>query len=151
MMAGVPDMRRRTPGPPPAGLPDIQFKPGMADELLHELAPLLAGEGIGAENIDVPDLDTLQRALGRAVERHNMAMFTPIGQARELAAVTMRLTAEAIAAGDTPLAAAILDQAQPESPDGSSATVSACVGLALGLLDQWLSGNDTNAPPAWRS
>ncbi len=75
-----------------------------------------------------------------------MAMFTPVGQARELAAVTMRLTAEAIAGGGTRLAASILDQAQPESPDGSSATVSACVGLALGLLDQWLSGNDTKAP-----
>ena len=118
----------------------------MANELLHELAPLLAEEGIDASNIDVPDLDTLQRALGRAVERHNMAMFTPVGQPRELAAITMRLTAEAIAGGDTPLAASILDQAQPESPDGSSATVSACIGLALGLLDQWLTGNDTKAP-----
>ena len=147
-IARVPDMRRRSPEPPPPGRPEIQFKPGMADELLHELAPLLAGEGIDADNIDVPDLDTLQRALGRAVERHNMAMFTPIGQARELAAVTMRLTAEAIADGDTPLAASILDQAQPESPDGSSATVSACVGLALGLLDRWLSGHDTQAPAA---
>ena len=118
----------------------------MANELLHELAPLLAEEGIDADNIDVTDLDTLQRALNRAVERHNMAMFTPVGQARELAAVTMRLTAEAIADGSTRLAASILDQAQPESPDGSSATVSACVGLALSLLDQWLSGNDTKAP-----
>ncbi len=51
-----------------------------------------------------------------------------------------------IADGDTRLAASILDQAQPESPDGSSATVSACVGLTLGLLDRWLSGNDTKAP-----
>ena len=41
-----------------------------------------------------------------------------------------------------------MDQAQPESPDGSAATVSACIGLALGLLDQWLSGRDTSAPAA---
>ena len=146
MIVGVPDMRRRTPEPPPAGLPDIQFKPGMANELLHELAPLLAEDGIDVDNIDVPDLDTLQRALNRAVERHNMALFTPVGQARDLAAVTLRLTAEAIAGGDTRLAASVLDQAQPESPDGSSATVAACTGLALGLLDQWLSGTDTQAP-----
>jgi hypothetical protein len=39
-----------------------------------------------------------------------------------------------------------LDQAQPESPDGAAATVSGCIGLALGLLDQWLSGHDTTAP-----
>ncbi len=149
MMVRVPDMRRRTPEPPPAGLPDVQFKPGMADELLRELAPLLAEEGIDVSNIDVPDLDTLQDALNRAVERHNMTMFTPVGHARELAAVTMRLAAEAIAAGDTALAAAVLDQAQPESPDGEAATVAGCIGLTLGLLDQWLSGHDSSARPAW--
>ena len=123
----VADMRRRAPEPPP-GLPDIQFKPGMADEPLRELAPLLAEEGIDVSNIDVPDLDTLQQALSRAVERHNMAMFTPVGHARDLAAVTMRLAAEAIADGDTALAAAVLDQVQPESPDGKAATVAGCIG-----------------------
>jgi hypothetical protein len=69
---------------------------GMAKELLHELAPLLAEEGIDVDNIDVPDMQTLQRALNRAMERHNMSLFTPVGQARELAAVTLRLAAEAI-------------------------------------------------------
>ncbi len=118
----------------------------MANELLDELAPLLAEEGIDVDNIDVPDLDTLQQALNRAIERHNMAMFTPVGQARDLATVTLRLAPEAIADGDTRLAAAILDQAQPESPDGSAATVSGCIGVALDLLDQWLSGHDADVP-----
>jgi hypothetical protein len=140
------DMRRRTPEPPP-GPPQIQVKPGMAQELLRELAPLLAEEGIDVDNIDVPDLQTLQRAMNRAMERHNMSLFTPVGQARALAAVTMRLAAEAIADGDSRLAAAVLDQAQPESPDGSAPTVAACTGLALGLLDQWMNGQDTDAPP----
>ena len=139
------DMRRRTPEPPP-GPPDIQVKPGMAQELLRELAPLLAEEGIDVDNIDVPDLQTLQRAMNRAMERHNMSLFTPVGQARALAAVTLRVAAEAIADGDSRLAAAVLDQAQPESPDGSAPTVAACTGLALGLLDQWMAGHDTDAP-----
>ena len=139
------DMRRRSPEPPP-GQPQIQLKPGMAQELLRELAPLLAEEGIDAGNIDVPDAQTLQRALNRAMERHNISLFTPVGHARELAAVTLRLTAEGIADGDTRLAATILDQAQPESPDGSAPTVAACTGLALGLLDQWLAGHHTDAP-----
>jgi hypothetical protein len=142
----VPDMRRRSPEPAPAGLPEITLKPGMAKELLGELAPLLAEEGIDVGSIDVPDLETLQQALNHAMERHNMMLFTPVGQARELAAVTLRLAAEAIAGGDSRLAAAILDQAQPESPDGSAATVSGCIGVALGLLDQWLTGPDTSAP-----
>jgi len=139
------DMRRRSPEPPP-GQPQIQLKPGMAQELLRELAPLLAEEGIDAGNIDVPDAQTLQRALNRAMERHNISLFTPVGHARELAAVTLRLAAEGIADGDTRLAARILGQARPESPDGSAPTVAACTGLALGLLDQWLAGHDTDAP-----
>lgn len=133
-------MRRRSPEPPP-GPPQIQLKPGMAQDLLRELAPLLAEEGI-----DVPDVQTLQRALNHAMERHNMSLFTPVGHARELAATTLRLAAEAITDGNTPLAATVLDQAQPESPDGSAPTVAACTGVALGLLDQWLAGPDTDAP-----
>jgi hypothetical protein len=139
------DMRRRGPEPPP-GPPQIQLKPGMAQELLRELSPLLAEEGIDVDNIDVPDIQTLQAALNRAMERHNMSLFTPVGQARQLAAVTLRLAAEAITDGDTRLAARALNQAQPESPDGSAPTVAACTGLALGLLDQCLAGHDTNAP-----
>jgi len=138
------DMRRRSPEPPP-GPPQIQLQPGMAQELLRELAPLLAEEGIDVDNIDVPDVQTLQRALNRAMERHNMSLFTPVGRARELAAATLRLAVEAIADSDTPLAATVLDQAQPESPDGSAPTVAACTGLALGLLDQWLTRHDTDA------
>ena len=57
MMIGMPDMRRRTPEPP-AGPLQIQFKPGTANELLQQLAPLLAEESIDVNNIDVPDPDT---------------------------------------------------------------------------------------------
>jgi hypothetical protein len=144
-MGGVTDVRRRGPEPPP-GPPEIRLKPGMAQEMLRELAPLLAEEGIDVDNIDVPDMETLQRAMNRAVERQNMARFTPVGQARELAAATLRLAVEAIAEGDSVLAAAVLDQVQPESPDNSTATVAGCIGVALGLLDEWLSGRDPDAP-----
>jgi hypothetical protein len=140
------DMRRRSPEPPP-GLPEIEVKPGMARELLRELAPLLAEEGIDAGNIDAPDLQTLQAAMSRAVERRNMTMFTPVGHARGLAVTALRLTAEALAGGDTTLAAAILDQAQPESPGDTAPTVAACIGVALGLLDDWLSGGGSDTPP----
>jgi hypothetical protein len=53
------------------------MRPGMASELLRELAPLLAEEGIDVDNIDVPDVDTLQQAMNRAIERQNMVRFTP--------------------------------------------------------------------------
>lgn len=139
------DLRRRSPEPP-GGPPQIQFTPGLAKQTLRELAPLLAEEGIDVDNIDVPDLDTLQAALNRAVERHNMTRFTPIGQARELAITVLRRVIEAIAEGNTTLAAAILDQVQPESPDNTAAAVAGCIGTALGLLDDWLTGSHSRAP-----
>jgi hypothetical protein len=139
------DMRRRSPEPRP-GPPQIQLTPGLAEQTMRELAPLLAEEGIDVDNIDVPDPGTLQAALNRAVERHNMTRFTPVGHARDLAVTTLRLVIEALAAGDTTLAAAILAEVQPDSPDNTAATVAACIGVALGLLDNWLSGTDLRAP-----
>jgi hypothetical protein len=47
---------------------------------------------------------------------------------------------------DTTRAADILDQVPPESPDTTTATVAGCIGLALGLLDDWLSGHNRQTP-----
>ena len=140
------DMHRRGPEPPP-GPPRIEHRPGMADQMLREMAPLLAEEGIDLDDPNhPPDLDTLQAAMARAVERQNMALFTPVGQARECAVETLRETVQAIIAGDTTAAAAALDRAQPESPDNAAPTVAGCTGVALGQLDDWLSGHDPQAP-----
>lgn len=145
-------MRRTSPEPAQPGL-RVEHRPGMAAEMFRDLAPLLAEEGIDINSLDevgAPDLATLQAALNRAVERHNLALFTPVGRARELAVATLRLAIEALTEGDTALAGAVLDQAQPESPDGQAPTVSACIGLALGLLDEYLAGPDSPAPRAIR-
>ena len=40
----------------------------------------------------------------------------------------------------------MLERVQPESPGERAATVSGCIGVALGLLDNWLAGNDPSAP-----
>jgi hypothetical protein len=119
----------------------------LAAETLRELAPLLAEDGIDVANLDAVDEQTLWAALTRAVERHNMALFTPVGRARELAVTTLRQAVATLAAGDGDLAAQILEQAQPESPNNAAPTVSACIGIALGLLDNWLGGQDPNTPP----
>jgi hypothetical protein len=127
-------------------MPQIQHRPGLAQEMLRELAPLLAEEGIDVDNIDVADLDTLQRALNHAVERRNMELFSPVGETRAIALTTLRLIVEAILDGDTALAGALLEQIQPESPDNSAATVASCLGIALALLDDWLSGHADDVP-----
>jgi hypothetical protein len=95
----------------------------------------------------VPDPQTLQRALDRAVERQNLTLFTPTGTAREMAADALRQVTEAIAAGDTAKAADVLEnKVVPESPNQTVATVAGCTGVALGLLDEWLSGRESAAP-----
>ena len=149
MMSGMADMRRRGPEPA-AGLPRIEHKPGMADEMLRELAPLLAEEGIDLSGDDPPNLATLQAALNRAVERRNLELFTPIGDTRQIAVATLRLVVEAVLTGDSTAAGQLLEQVQPESPDNTVATVSSCIGIALGLLDDILAAADapTVALPA---
>lgn len=141
------DLKRSQPEPPP-GPPRIQWKSGLADELLTDLAPLLAEDGIDIHDLEASDLDTLQAAMNRAVERRNMALFTPVGDARDIAATTLGLTVEAILDDNTTLAGAILDQVQPESPDNSVATVAGCIGISLGLLDNWMTGETPGAPPS---
>ena len=135
------DMRRR--GPEPAtGLPHIEHKPGMADEMLRELAPLLAEEGIDLSRDDPPDLETLQAALNRAVERRNLELFSPVGATRQIAVEALHSVVDAILAGDSRTAGKVLEQVQPESPDNTVATVSSCIGIALGLLDDALTRPD---------
>lgn len=114
---------------------------------MRELAPLLAEDGIDLDDPDtLLDSETLQRGLDRAVERRNLALFTPVGRSRELALTTLRLYVEAIADDETELAGAILATAQPESPDGSVATVAGTIGVALDLLDTVLTGQAASAP-----
>jgi hypothetical protein len=83
---------------------------------------LACGQTAGADagNIDVPDLDTLQVALNRADERHNMTRFTPVGYARDLAVTALRQVIDALAGRDSTQAAAILAHVQPDSPDNTA-------------------------------
>jgi hypothetical protein len=119
----------------------------MADDLMRELAPLLAEDGIDPDDPDsIPDMETLQRALNNAVERRNMQLFTPVGEGRALALTTLRLFVEAIADDEVELAEAILSTAVPESPDNSQASVAGTIGVALDLLDQILGTGHPDAP-----
>lgn len=75
-----------------------------------------------------------------------MARFSPVGPARELATTALAHVSTAIGEGRTGDAADLLEQVVPESPDQSVATVAGCTSVALGLLDDWLSGHDPAAP-----
>ncbi|HWJ65298.1 MAG TPA: hypothetical protein VNT31_01345 [Nocardioides sp.] len=119
----------------------------MADDLMQEIAPLLAEDGINLKDPNsIPDMETLQRALDRAIERRNMQLFTPVGEARSVALTTLRLFVEAVASDQADLAEAILATTLPESPDNSTATVAGTIGVALDLLDTILGSGHAAAP-----
>lgn len=141
----VVNMRRAGPEPV-AGVPQVVHTPGMADELLHELAPLLAEEGIDLNGGEIPDLATLQAAMDRAVQRHNMQLFTPVGPDRDNAAVVVREAVIAIGAGDGARAGAVLNAVEPQPTEPGGASVAGCTGVAVGLLDSWLGGKDAAVP-----
>lgn len=122
----------------------VSRKPGMADELMAELAPLLAEDGIDLNN--PPELDVFQAALARAVGRRNTALFTPVGARRQVAAAALTEVVLAIAADRNQDAAARLERIVPESATGREAEVSAVMGLGLGLLDTWLADPSSPTP-----
>lgn len=118
----------------------------MANELLHELAPLLAEEGIDLDGGEIPDLATLQAAMDRAVQRHNLQLFTPVGTGRDNAAVVVRDVVIAIGSGDGVRAGEVLDAVEPQPTEPGGASVAGCTGVAVGLLDSWLGGEDAAVP-----
>jgi hypothetical protein len=116
----------------------VVHKPGMADELLREMAPLLAEEGIRLDDPSSPvDIDTLNAALGRAVERKNLESATPLGEARAHALTLLHLTSEAIDDGNVQLAERMIQGIEPEPKDADHASVAHVIGVSLGLLDTW--------------
>src|SRR5699024_3883117 len=66
-------------------------KPGMADELLEVIGPLLA-----ADDFDMTDphqgmdLDDVNAVMRRAIERRNMELLKPEGTARAMTTAIMR-------------------------------------------------------------
>jgi hypothetical protein len=107
----------------------IQHTPGMADQMMRELAPFLAEEGIDVDNIDVPDLETLNAAF-----------------ARDNTLATLRAIVTALTGGDDTTATALLDAIPPTATNPDDTTVSGTIGVGTGLLDDWLSGRHPDTP-----
>lgn len=116
----------------------IVHRPGMAAELLAEMKPLLAAEGIDLDALEGTDveLDQLNAALARATEQHNLALFTPVGARRSSTLAVLRLASEALAEDRLELAEVIFRGIRPDQP-GDLPEPAHVIGVALGLLDAW--------------
>lgn len=135
----------------------IVHRPGMAAEMMQELAPLLAAEGVDLENPDEDtDLETINAALARATEQHNLELFTPVGQYRDQVLTVLQEFTEAVSRkrGERD-AEAVLDSIEPE-PSEARPAASHVIGATLGLLDTWYTDSKLAgslgqvAIPKWR-
>lgn len=115
----------------------MEHKPGMADQMLREMAPLLAEDGIDLDQPSTFDMDSLNAALGRAVERSNMERFTPVKEARTYALTVLRLASEAISEGHDEIAHVVIDGLEPEPEKPGEATIAQVIGVGLGFLETW--------------
>lgn len=125
---------------PRSSLPlDVQLRPGLGVEVLAEVATLLADDGIDLDNLERCNPQRLQEALNRAAERINLARFSPTREARSLVASRLREAVDAFAADENEAALNVLARLPSDPGDGDEPTVGACIGVSLGLLDDWLS------------
>ena len=115
----------------------------MADDLLAELAPYLLQDGIDLRTTSFDDLDALNAALGRAVERRNAALFEPTPEQRSYALTLFRLVTEALNERQRELAQAIVWGVSPEPEDGGHASVAHVIAVGLDLIDAWVANDAT--------
>ncbi|MFK4850190.1 hypothetical protein ACI3KT_01020 [Microbacterium sp. ZW T6_19] len=87
----------------------VAHQPGMAADLMRDLAPLLKADGVDLDELGETDIATLDAALGRAIERRNLELLTSIGAQRAGAIATLRVFTAAMPEGNEKIARAILD------------------------------------------
>ena len=95
---------------------------------------MLAERGVG---VDMTGLTRQSR-----VARHRGKAVLPRGPAREQAAAVLRSMVDAVAQGDTTLAAGHLDGLAAYSLDERTPSAYSCIAIALALLDDWLGAAD---------
>ena len=93
----------------------IRHRPGMADELMAEIGPLLAADGVDLENPEQEmNFDELNAAMSRAIERRNMELVTPVADARALTVALLRDFVVAYSDGQLELGDTILGRLRSE-------------------------------------
>ena len=135
----------------------IKHTPGLAKDLLREMAPLLAEEGIDLDDPSTFDVSTINATLERIAERKNAETFTAVGPARDEAVHLLRLTSRYFAEEDLEGVELFLDGVDPDPADRDEASVAQVIGVALKLLDSWSSEPRAAAlfsearAPEWRN
>lgn len=129
----------------------------MADQLMQEVAPLLAAEGIDLNDPTTFDVETLNAALARAVERRNFELFVATGERLSYARTILRVFTEAVGGGNREHAEAVIWSVEPEPTDAANASVAHVIGVSTELADSWYRDPDRalqlakTVVPGWQS
>ncbi|GAA4106627.1 hypothetical protein FB556_2262 [Enteractinococcus coprophilus] len=145
------------------GLPPVAGsarQPDMADQVMQEIAPLLAADGIDLENLDDVEVEELDAAMARAVERHNLEQITPVGDQEAVTLLTLSSIVYALDSGTAEQLQKIFASIGQE-PTHMRPSIGHLTGVALETLDKWYtdpslenilrSAKLTFGPPATRS
>ena len=122
-----------------SGLPpeaSIAHQPGMAEQLMEDIAPLLAADGIDLDNLDDVDLDELNAAMARAIERRNMELITPVGDREAVTILTLYSIVYALDSGTEGQLQKIFASIGPE-PTHMRPSAGHLTGIAMETLDKW--------------
>jgi hypothetical protein len=116
------------------GMPNVSFAPGMAEDLMSQLRPLLEQQGIRFGHPEAPpvSMEDLQAAMGDAMSRHNLGLFTPVDGDRDVARMVLVDALTAFLTGDDPSAS--LEASYERQPESLAWTI----GVATGALDRAL-------------
>ncbi|WP_022869943.1 hypothetical protein [Yaniella halotolerans] len=112
----------------------MQRDPEAIDEVLEELKPLLAADGIDIHDLPNVDPDELHAAMTRAIERHQLEAHTPVGDARTLTVDTIRDISEALYQQQPAQAESML-RSLPLEPTAILPSNTYVTGLTLETLD----------------
>jgi hypothetical protein len=136
---------------------NVVHTPGMADRLMKEVAPLLAAEGIDLNDPDTFDVETLNAALARAIDRRNFELMVATGERLSDARAVLRVVTQALGDGQRELAEDVIWSVEPEPTDTAKASVGQVIGVSAGLVDVWHSDPDLDrmlsrtVVPGWGS
>ncbi|GAA2104204.1 MULTISPECIES: hypothetical protein [Brevibacterium] len=124
------------PATGPEIAPGVEHNPELSQESLEELTPFLEEEGIDLDDPSSIDPDRLDAALARATRRRNDLLFSAEGERRLQSIALLGEIAEAVIAGQLPVAQALLRAVEPD-PTPALPSVAQVIGTALELIDTW--------------
>ena len=144
------DLLRTAAEPPPAP-PQITHVPGMAGQLLAELAPLLAEDGYHFDDdgvLDGPDLDDPTVFQPRCAARSNATTSNNPPRSALLAKTPAPHCSSPCKQSRSaiPVPQAGCSTACGRSPPHPPAPPSPPIGVGLGLLDDWLTAHHPDTP-----